>query len=160
MLYSFLKVFAGFCFNLLNLLMLGNLPPLATVCVVVEQERKVLVVVQPTGESVFPGGFVRWREKVEEAAIRECLEETGLRIRLLDVIGHESEFSPRFTKISTLTMIYHAEVIDGELRASVEGQPRWVPEEDLHDTLIRRQNPIYDYFLRYRARHEQAKIAP
>lgn len=156
--YTLLKLFVGFCFNVLNVLLLGNLPPLASVCVMIEQEGKLLVVTQPGGESAFPGGFVRWREKVEQAAVRECLEETGLHVRLGNVIAHDSEFSPRFTKISTLTIIYEAEIIDGEMRGSIEGQPRWISEEELRASLIRHQNPIYGHYVDYRARRNEVKL--
>jgi 8-oxo-dGTP diphosphatase len=55
---------------------------------VVEHEGRVLIGKRPPGSALagfweFPGGKIRPGEEAEEAAQRECLEETGLAIRIL-----------------------------------------------------------------------------
>jgi len=63
---------------------------------IVRQGEKYLVGVRPggtvlAGYSEFPGGKVRPDETPADAAIRECLEETGLLIRVvsqLSVVDH------------------------------------------------------------------------
>ena len=87
--------------------------------VLVEQDGKVVLVrrLYPPAEGRWsiPAGFVNAREDPQAAAIRECLEETGLEVRLTGlahlVYGREH---PRGADI---LLIYHAEIIGGTLRA-------------------------------------------
>ena len=64
---------------------------------VVRRGDEVLIGPRPEGGPLsgyweFPGGKVRPREDAQEAARRECLEETGLKVRIegsLAVVEHE-----------------------------------------------------------------------
>jgi 8-oxo-dGTP diphosphatase len=86
--------------------------------VLVEQDGKVLLVrraVDPKqGWWCIPSGFMEYDEAPQEAAIRECKEETGLDvclIGLLDVYHYRSDF-----RGSGILIVYQAEVVGGELQ--------------------------------------------
>lgn len=69
------------------------------------------------GKWVLPGGFVRYGEKVELAAVREAREETGLKVKLGGLIGVYSapERDPRGHVVS---VCFSAGRIGGKLKAA------------------------------------------
>ena len=93
-------------------------PKVAT-AVLIEQDGRVLLVRRANepyrGLWTLPAGFVNGNEDPAEAAARECLEETGLSVRVtrvLDVIaGREHKRGADFI------IVYLAEVVSGELVA-------------------------------------------
>lgn len=92
--------------------------PKVAAAVLVEQDGKVLLTRRINdphhGQWSLPAGFVDAHEDPAEAAARECLEETGLLVRitgLLDVIsGREHEHGADFV------IVYRAEVTGGSLQ--------------------------------------------
>jgi ADP-ribose pyrophosphatase YjhB (NUDIX family) len=93
--------------------------PKVAAAVVVEQDGQVLLtrrVNEPyQGFWTLPAGFVNAHEDPARAAERECLEETGLEVRvveLLDVIGGREH-----ERGADIVIIYRAEVIGGSLAA-------------------------------------------
>ena len=152
--YHILKKIVSVFFNTLNLLMAGNLPPFCCTSVVVEKDRHFLVVELGSGETVFPGGFMRWREQPEQTAQRECREETGLQIHLNGLIGYYPTSSYQLDRMSTLNLAYAAEVTGGTLRDSIEGHPYWISEGELREKLSPRYHIILDDYLRYRDRRD------
>lgn len=139
-LYRLLKQCVGVFFNILNLLMGGNLPPLACAAVVVEEQERLLVMKQPDGSYTFPGGFMRWQEHPEQTAQRECQEETGIMIHTGTVIGSYLITSHKFHRMSTLTTIYRGSMTGGQLRNGIEGQPCWLSVEQLRGHMM----PLYE----------------
>ncbi|HVB24825.1 MAG TPA: NUDIX hydrolase [Ktedonobacteraceae bacterium] len=146
-LYNAIKMWAAIFFNLLNFLLVGNLPPFGGVSVVVEEQGRYLVIQRPEGYFVFPGGFMRWREHPEKTALRECKEETGLQIQIISLIGCSSTLSSGPSSMSTLSIIFHATVVSGTLRSSIEGKPMWMDEAELHDKLFKKQSNIFENYL-------------
>ncbi|MCX7683422.1 MAG: NUDIX hydrolase [Anaerolineae bacterium] len=112
--------------------------------VIVEDGGKVLLVrrsMQPQqGLWTFPAGFVEYGEAPATAAVRECLEETGLEaeiVELLDVIpGLEHEHG------ADIVIVYRARIIGGHLRAADDAsevaffRPDELPELAFHATRI------------------------
>jgi ADP-ribose pyrophosphatase YjhB (NUDIX family) len=87
--------------------------------VLVEREGKVLLVrrrMEPgRGTWTFPAGFVDFDEDPAEAAARECLEETGLKVEitgLLDVIAGQEH-----ARGADVVIVYLARSTEGELQA-------------------------------------------
>ncbi len=87
--------------------------------VLIAKDRKLLLVrrsVEPEiGKWTLPAGFVEGDEDPKDTASRECLEETGLEVRigeLLDVIHGREHPSG-----ATIVIIYAAEINGGELAA-------------------------------------------
>ena len=153
-LYRGLKTWVGIFFNLLNFLLAGNLPPFGCVNIVVEEQGRYLVIQRPEGHFVFPGGFMRWRERPEDTGVRECKEETGLQVKITNLIGCSSTASNDITKMSTLSVIYRAEVAGGTLLSSIEGKPMWMDEAELHVKLFKQQTGILEHYL---ARRDQGR---
>lgn len=155
LLYRMLKISVGIFFNILNLLLAGNLPPFGCVSIVIKDHDSYLVIERPEGGFVFPGGFMRWGEHPVQTALRECMEETGLELKVNEMIGCSSTTSDSFTRMSTLTVIYYAEVVAGELKNSIEGRASWRDEVELLEGLQMQQKGILEHFLQY---YEQGNL--
>jgi 8-oxo-dGTP diphosphatase len=86
--------------------------------VLVEQGGKVVLVrravVPAIGSWCLPSGFVEYDESAAEAAVRECLEETGLQVQLtglLDVSQYVSHL-----RGPGIIILYRGQVVGGEPR--------------------------------------------
>lgn len=110
----------------------GRERPVCTVCgrihfqdpkvaagVLVEREGKILLVRrvnQPNqGQWTLPAGFVDSDEDPRDAAVRECLEETGLEVRITRIVDivHGREHPDG----ANIVIIYAAEEVGGTLAA-------------------------------------------
>jgi 8-oxo-dGTP diphosphatase len=69
------------------------------------------------GKWALPGGFVEYGETVEEAARREAMEETGLRIRLKELLGVYSD-PHRDPRGHVASVCFVCESVGGELAPS------------------------------------------
>ena len=67
------------------------------------------------GKWVFPGGYVDRGESVQEAAVRETLEESRLRVELDGLIDVYS-----YPKSPNVIIVYRAHITGGELAAGDE----------------------------------------
>ncbi len=69
------------------------------------------------GKWALPGGFVRYGEKVELAAVREAEEETGLRIKLKGLVGVYSD-PKRDPRGHVVSVCFLARRTGGRLKAA------------------------------------------
>jgi 8-oxo-dGTP diphosphatase len=85
---------------------LPKTPALTTDCVIFDAEAHVLLIRRGhdpyAGRYALPGGFVEIGETVENACRREALEETGIKIDVLRLVGvySDPERDPRGHAVS------------------------------------------------------------
>lgn len=93
--------------------------PVPGVGVLIEMDGGVVLVKRggriKAGRWALVSGYIEADESVEEAAVRESLEETGLQIELIDLLGIYS--FPEGPPASGIIVFYRARPIGGELHA-------------------------------------------
>ena len=84
------------------------------------KNKKILLVKRKNkpykGKWGLPGGFVEYGEKVESAVVREVNEETGLKTKVIDIIGVYSDPN-RDPRGHTITVAYFLEKKGGKLKS-------------------------------------------
>ena len=92
-----------------------------------------------------PAGFVNSREDPAAAASRECLEETGLTVRVTRVIdiiaGREHPTGADFV------IVYQAEIIGGEMTANDDADAvEWFDKNNLPPLAFRATQKVLESF--------------
>lgn len=110
--------------------------PVVAVDTIIEKNGKIVLVRRAKepfeGKYVIPGGFIEKNETAEEAAVREAFEETGLRVKLKNIMGVYSD-PRRDPRIHNLTIIFVADYVDGELKGGDDAaDAKWF---DLNDAV-------------------------
>lgn len=97
---------------------------------VVACKGEQIAIIEPPGEDgvALPAGLVEYGEDPKEAAVREVLEETGLKAKIMQELGwffmDQSEWPGPI-----LYFMYEAQIIGGTLQGSDEGAARLVPRD-------------------------------
>ncbi len=84
--------------------------PFPTVDIIIEYGDQGLVLIErqnPPHGWAMPGGFVEYGESLEEAAVREAKEETGLEVKLLGQL-HSYSDPQRDPRHHTITTVFVA----------------------------------------------------
>lgn len=93
--------------------------PKVAAVVLIEAEGKVLLVrrvMNPErGKWTIPGGFVDAGEDPRLAAVRECLEETGLEVELTGLL--DALFTSEHPRSASIVLAFRGRIVGGELRA-------------------------------------------
>lgn len=116
---------AGLIFRIIALLTLGQISPILSACIIVEQDGKFLLLDRSDGLGyAIPGGIVRYRETVEQCVLREAREETGYTVAIEGIIGVYSAIN-RDPRLRAVSIAYRGTIVNGSLRGSGEGEPCW-----------------------------------
>ncbi|MEE9513166.1 MAG: NUDIX domain-containing protein [Anaerolineales bacterium] len=87
--------------------------------VLVESDGKVLLVrrinVPMQGKWTLPAGFVDGQEDPRSTAIRECLEETGLEVEIVDLM--DVAYGTEHPRGASIVIFYRGRVVGGVLAA-------------------------------------------
>ena len=94
--------------------------PKLTVDGVIIKEEEILLIKRIKNpfknKWALPGGYVEYNEKVEDAAIREIFEETGLKVEIEKLFGVYSEPN-RDPRGHTVSIVYIMNIIGGVLKS-------------------------------------------
>lgn len=88
--------------------------PAPTVDIIISPEPGQVLLINranPPYGWALPGGFVEVGETTEEAAVREAMEETGLQVELLGLLGVYSD-PTRDPRRHTISIVYLARTSD------------------------------------------------
>jgi ADP-ribose pyrophosphatase YjhB (NUDIX family) len=118
--------------------------PAVTAFVVNERGEVLLERRSDNGMWGMPGGVVEIGESVPDAVVREVKEETGIKVRVVGMVGvysdprHVIEFSDGEVR-QQFSITLRAEPIGGQLRPSSESlEVRWVPAGEIPELRIAR----------------------
>ncbi|MEN3028423.1 MAG: NUDIX hydrolase [Aquificaceae bacterium] len=106
--------------------------------------REVLLVRNPSGVWTFPKGLIEAGENPEETALREVLEETGVKGRIVTFLGEINYWYTREgEKIRKRVVFYLMEYAGGEPEPSWEVKEAcFVPVEEAFRLLTEEQNNL------------------
>ena len=121
--------------------------PSPTVDVVLELDGEVLLIerLNPPHGWALPGGFVDEGESVESAAVREVLEETGLRVELDELLYVYSN-PERDKRQHNISVVFTASSASGEMLGGDDAkQARLFPLDALPPLVFDHEQILKDY---------------
>jgi 8-oxo-dGTP diphosphatase len=78
-----------------------------------------------------PGGFCEWKETTEACCARETLEETGLRVKVGELLGVYSKGN-RDPRGHNVTVLYRARPVSGRARGGDDAaDARWFTPREI-----------------------------
>jgi len=121
--------------------------------VVIVNDGKILLIKRSTdpdkGKYALPGGYLDYNETLEEGAIREVKEETGLNIKIvktLNILSHPDRYR-QIVEVSFIASIIGGEEVAGEdVDKTIWVNPNSLPENMAtigeHDKIIKNALPF------------------
>jgi 8-oxo-dGTP diphosphatase len=136
--------------------------PAPTVDIIIHAAGSILLVrrANPPHGYALPGGFIDYGESAEQAAVREALEETGLRVRLLGLLGVYSD-PKRDPRSHTISSVYVGEAYDlASLQSGDDAADAGFYQLDELPPLVFDHNKVINDFIEYlEGRRQLAPIA-
>jgi 8-oxo-dGTP diphosphatase len=126
-------------------------PPVPTVDVIIEVGDRFVLVRRkhpPPGWAI-PGGFIDAGERAQDAAVREALEETGLRVTLTELFGVYSD-PARDPRKHTISTVYIGKAEGTPKGADDAAEARLFTERDLPSPLAFDHAQILADYFRFR----------
>jgi len=124
--------------------------PFPTVDIIIEHGTGIVLILRRNEPQqwAIPGGYCDYGESLEQAAVREAREETGLTVELIEQF-HTYSDPQRDPRQHNITTVYIARAIGGVLQAQDDAQEIGVfSEADLPSELAFDHDQILkDYFL-------------
>ena len=113
-------------------------PTVGVAAVILEDDRILLGRRSPSssyaGAWCIPCGHVEWDEDIREATRRECREETGLDVRVGEVVAVHSNFHNPVQH--TVGVWFHCEIVGGAMQAGDDlDRVAWFSLNDLPQPL-------------------------
>ncbi len=136
--------------------------PVPAAGVLVEMESSIVLIRrgQPpfAGWWALPAGYIEADESVEQAAVRECKEETGLDVELLELFGVYS--FPDGPAHSGIIIFYRARPVGGKLQAGDDAEEAALfPPGELPEQLaFRTHREVLERWMRSRSPEFRAQV--
>ncbi len=97
------------------------------------------------GSHALPGGFVEYGERLEDCVVREVLEETGLRTKVVRLVGVYSA-PGRDPRGHFVTAVYELRPTGGHLKAGDDASSaEWVPLDGLPEMAFDHGDILADF---------------
>ena len=131
-------------------------PPVPTVDVIIEVEDRIVLIRRkhpPPGWAI-PGGFIDAGERAQDAAVREAMEETGLRVALTGLLGVYSD-PARDPRRHTISTVYIGKAEGMPSGGDDAAEARLFSESDLPSPLAFDHARILADYFRYRKTGER-----
>ena len=133
--------------------------PLPTADIIIETEEGIVLVERknpPLGWAL-PGGFVEYRESLEETAVREAKEETGLDIENLRQF-HTYSAPGRDPRWHTITTVFTARAKGRPKAGSDAKGVKVFPVDRLPDKLAFDHKEVINDYLKYKRSRKLSRL--
>lgn len=135
--------------------------PLLTVDAIIETESGIVLIERknPPYGWALPGGFVDYGESLENAVVREAMEETGLDTRITEQFHAYSDPS-RDPRKHTVSVVFIAESKDDRTPEAMDdaADVRIFRTDSLPETLAFDHGKIISDYIRYRKGESRKEI--